>query len=100
MFNVFLASQEKSRKEFMALETRRLEMEEKQRKRDAERDNIVPLFHEGHYKMFLSFMKDTFAMMMPPPPIYPIPPGAYPPVIPTVPRPTEREREETGEDSD
>ena len=89
MFNVFLASQEEPRKEFMALETRRLEMEEEQRKRDAERD-----------KMFLSFMKDTFAIMMSPPPIYPIPPGAYPPVIPTVPRPTEREREQTGEDSD
>ena len=89
MFNVFLAGQEESRKEFMALETRRLEMEEEQRKRDAERD-----------KMFLSFMKDTLAMMMPPPPIYPMPPGAYPPVIPTVLRPTEREREQTGEDSD
>ena len=86
---MFLASQEESRNEFMALETRRLEMEEEQRKRDAERD-----------KMFLSFMKDTFAMMMPPPPIYPMPPGAYPPVIPTVPRRTEREREQTGEDSD
>ena len=89
MFNMFLASQEESRKEFMALETRRLEMDEEERKRDAERD-----------KLFLAFMKDTLAMMMPPPPphMYSMPPGAYPPVIPTPLGPTQRGRSE--EDSE
>ena len=88
MFNMFLASQEESRKEFMALVTSRLEMEEEQRKGDAERD-----------KMFLTFMKDTLAMMIPPPShMYSMPPGAYPPVIPTPPGPTQRGH--TEEDSE